>query len=83
MRGLKANAIRKVVGYKVTRDRPELPVGGYLVLEHGRALRLAKDHPRRQYHIIKKRYGMLPFASLHKRVSMSREMLDGMAPAGN
>lgn len=82
MRGIKVKALRKVVGYKPTRDRPELPDGGYLVYVHGRSLRLPKDHPRRQYHVIKKRYGMLPFASLYKRVSMSREMLDSMTPQG-
>ena len=96
MRGKKAKTIRKIVGYSVTKDRPELPtkttnqvfagLGGqniHLSIKGWNSMvfgtcRLPKGHPRRNYQFFKKRYHMVPMASLYKRVSMSREVLDGL-----
>ena len=75
MRGKKAKFLRLLAGYSVTKDRPQLPEGGWIVMfaamnamnqpEYKRGLgtcALPKDHPRRKYQFLKKRYGILPLA---------------------
>lgn len=61
MRGKKAKVLRLIAGYRVTKDRPRLPTGGWAVMEHGPIV-LPKTHPRRKYQFLKERYGMVPLA---------------------
>ena len=65
MRGKKAKALRRMVGYNVTADRPQLP--GSRVWT-GKTLRLPKTHPRRAYQFCKRRYGILPLAAVLARL---------------
>lgn len=67
MRGKKAKALRKLVGYSVTQDRPELPAGGWRSKNNG-TCRLPKTAKRRAYQFVKRRYGMLPVASTLNRL---------------
>lgn len=65
MRGKKAKALRKMVGYVPTEHRPELPGDA---LPTGTTVMLPKDHPRRAYEFAKARYGMLPLAQMLTRL---------------
>jgi hypothetical protein len=66
MRGKKAKVLRLIAGYSVTSQRPQLPAGGWNVMERG-PIRLPKDHPRRKYQFLKERYGMIPLGHSLKR----------------
>lgn len=86
MNGQKAKALRKLAHYSVTADRPQLPAGGWintaagwnaLSKSHWRygTCALPKDHPRRKYQFLKKRYGSVPLAHTLKRMHNSTRMV--------
>lgn len=82
MRGKKAKALRKMVGYSPSQHRPELPrrplsrraqffnriVGDLQTYDAPVTVVLPKEHPRRAYQFAKRRYGMLPLAQLLNRL---------------
>lgn len=77
MRGKKAKALRAMVGYSPTVHRPELAkemptrsaqffsklLGQLVPTTLPVTVVLPKEHPRRAYQFVKRRYGMLPLAS--------------------
>lgn len=78
MRGKKAKALRKMVGYIPGIHRPELArnmprrsasffsrlLGEMVPTSLPVTVVLPKEHPRRAYQFVKRRYGMLPLAQL-------------------
>lgn len=82
MRGKKAKALRRMVGYIPSIHRPELAkkmptrkaqlfsklFGEMVPTTLPVTVVLPKEHPRRAYQFIKRRYGMLPLASMLGRL---------------
>lgn len=90
MRGKKAKALRKMVGYRPAEHRPELAVampswrkqfldriGVLQPYDAPVTVVLPKDHPRRAYQFAKQRYGVLPLAQMLTR--LRRGLGDGTA----
>ena len=88
MNGQKAKALRKLASYSVTRDRPQLPTGGWISVAAyldakgmpvtKRALGtcvLPKTSPRHKYQFLKKRYGVTPLAHTLKRMHRSTALV--------
>lgn len=82
MRGKKAKALRKMVGYEPTAHRPELAedmpsrsakffsklLGQNIDCRLPVTVVLPKEHPRRAYQFAKRRYGALPLAAMLNRL---------------
>lgn len=81
MRGKKAKALRKIVGYHPNKDRLDAPglindftpfinEKGNEVRKRGVTVGMSKDSRRKAYKFIKRRYGMIPLAQMLPRLKV-------------
>lgn len=82
MRGKKAKALRKIVGYRPNKNRLDAPglindftpfidEKGKEVRNRGVTVGMAKDSKRKAYKFVKRRYGMIPLAQMLRRLSVA------------
>lgn len=77
MNGRKSKALRMLASYSVTRDRPNLPAGGWNVRTNGTCV-LPKTHPRHKYQFLKTQYCMVPLAHTLPRMHNSTKLVKAL-----